>query len=160
MVQDFISAPAPVFRKDAWLNCGGLDETLWYTADWDIWLKLAAFGPVFFHNEVTTGFRILGTSLTVRGSRNIDDFKSQMQTVFDRHLSRLSLPKSAERAGRVSIDVNTALAAASAGDYRRLAKMISDILQLGPVTMHRYFRDSRLLDRLLPRIRARLAGTF
>src|ERR1700678_3150389 len=47
LVQNFVAAPAPVFRKDAWLACGGLDESLWYTADWDIWLKLAASGPVY-----------------------------------------------------------------------------------------------------------------
>lgn len=31
LVQNFVAAPAPVFRKDAWLACGGLDEKLWYT---------------------------------------------------------------------------------------------------------------------------------
>src|ERR1035438_6119918 len=36
LVQNFIAAPAPVFRRDTWLSCGGLDEKLWYTADWDI----------------------------------------------------------------------------------------------------------------------------
>ena len=46
LVQNFVATPAPVFRKDAWIDCGGLDDSLWYTADWDIWLKLAAAGAV------------------------------------------------------------------------------------------------------------------
>ncbi len=50
LVQNFVAAPAPVFRRDAWLSCGGLDENLWYTADWDIWLKLAACGSVYYHD--------------------------------------------------------------------------------------------------------------
>ena len=74
LVQNFISAPAPVFRKDAWLACGGMDEALWYTGDWDIWLKLAANGPVRYHNTVTTAFRIHGGSQTVTASRDLIDF--------------------------------------------------------------------------------------
>jgi hypothetical protein len=86
LVQNFIAIPAPVFRKDAWLACRGLDEELWYTADWDIWLKLAARGPVLYHNVVTTGFRIHADSLTVTGSRDATDFRQQMQVVLDRHM--------------------------------------------------------------------------
>ena len=26
LVQNFVSVPAPVFRRDAWLSCGGMDE--------------------------------------------------------------------------------------------------------------------------------------
>ena len=74
LVQNFISAPAPVFRKDAWLASGGMDEALWYTGDWDIWLKLAAGGPVRYHNTVTTAFRIHGGSQTVTASRDLVDF--------------------------------------------------------------------------------------
>jgi len=29
-----------VFTKAAWEACGGIDNELWYTADWDLWLKL------------------------------------------------------------------------------------------------------------------------
>lgn len=110
LVQNFVATPAPVFRKDAWLACGGLDEKLWYTADWDIWLKLAASGPVYYHDSVTTGFRIHGGSLTVAGSRDVADFAQQMQIVLDRHLpSFCDSSKSVERAGRASIAINTAL---------------------------------------------------
>src|SRR5262249_28484390 len=68
LVQNFIAAPAPVFRKQAWLDCGGMDEQLWYTGDWDIWLKLAAAGPVIYHDRPTTGFRIHRNSQTITGS--------------------------------------------------------------------------------------------
>jgi GT2 family glycosyltransferase len=161
LVQNFISTPAPVFRKDAWLACGGLDETLWYTADWDIWLRLAASGPVIYHDIVTTAFRIHGGSLTVTGSRKVTEFANQLQTVFDRHLSRLSnSAKDVERAGRASISVNTALAMASAGDYRGLLPAAAEVLRLGPSGIWRYLRDSRLWDRLVPRVRAKLVGAY
>lgn len=161
LVQNFIAAPAPVFRRDAWLKCGGLDENLWYTADWDIWLKLSALGPVHYHDIVTVGFRIHGASLTVTGSRDADDFAQQMQIVLDRHLNKLGNgSKGLERAARASIAVNAALAAASAGDAGSLPRAVGQVLGLGPGGIRRYLRDSRIIERMVPRIRAKLTGAF
>jgi glycosyltransferase involved in cell wall biosynthesis len=159
LVQNFVAAPAPVFRKDSWLTCGGLDEKLWYTADWDMWLKLAACGQVHYHDDVTIGFRIHGGSLTVTGSRDAAEFSRQMHVVLDRHISRLYEPsKRVERAARASIVVNTALAAASGGQFNALFRAGSEILRLGPAGMCRYFRDSRIVERVAPRLRAKWGG--
>lgn len=161
LVQNFVAAPAPVFRRDAWLACGGLDEALWYTADWDIWLKLAASGLVYYSDSVTTGFRIHGGSLTMSGSRDIVDFENQMQIVLARHIPQLRGRRDGvERAAQASILVNTALALASAGDLSRLSQAASAILRLGPVNLGRYLRDSRILERIVPRVRAKLQGAF
>lgn len=161
LVQNFIAAPAPVFRKDAWLNCGGLDAALWYTADWDIWLKIAASGPVEYHDAVTTAFRIHRNSLTVSGSRNIEDFEKQMLTVLDRHRALFAdFRPGVRRRARTSVTINVALAAASAGDYARLPGALRDLLGLGPAGIYRYTRDSRIVERLMPRVRARMAGLF
>jgi glycosyltransferase involved in cell wall biosynthesis len=161
LVQNFIAAPAPVFRRDAWLACGGLDESLWYTADWDIWLKLSALGPIHYHDIVTVGFRIHGASLTVTGSRDAGDFAKQMQIVLDRHLDKLGNgAKGLERAARASIAVNAALAAASTGASGSLARAFGQVLGLGPGGIHRYLRDSRIVERMVPRIRAKLTGAF
>jgi glycosyltransferase involved in cell wall biosynthesis len=161
LVQNFISAPAPVFRKSAWIAAGGLDETLWYTADWDIWLKLAAEGTLFYHQETTTGFRIHGDSLTVTGSRDLDGFTAQMETVLSRHLPMLGLQGNVvERTGRASISINAALAAASEGNLCRLPSAIAGLLRLGPSGIIRYIRNSRITERITPRVRAKLRGAF
>jgi hypothetical protein len=150
-----------VFRKDAWLACGGLDEKLWYTADWDIWLKLAASGAVYYHDRLTAGFRIHGDSLTMTGSRDVADFARQMQVVLERHMGRLDASsKAVLRAARASIAVNTALASASAGDLSGLLRAAGALLRLGPGGMRRYLRDSRIVERVAPRLRARLGGAI
>ena len=162
LVQNFVSMPAPVFRRSAWLDCGGMDEALWYTPDWDIWVKLASAGPVVYHDEMTTAFRVHGSSQTVTGSRDARDFRAQMETVLDRYLERIpakSRPK-VERLGRASIEVNVSLAAASGGSARALASAAGNLLSLGPVGMGRYLRDSRLGERVASRLRARMAGAF
>jgi glycosyltransferase involved in cell wall biosynthesis len=161
LVQNFVASPAPVFRKDAWLECGGLDEQLWYTADWDIWLKLASLNTVYYHSEVTCGFRIHGGSLTMSGRRDMADLTLQMRSVLERHLTRLSpVSASVERAARASIVVNTALASASSGDFTGLAGAASAVVRLGPGGIRRFFRDSRLFERVAPRVRARLRGAL
>jgi glycosyltransferase involved in cell wall biosynthesis len=161
LVQNFIAAPAPVFRRDAWLGCGGLDENLWYTADWDIWLKLVACRSVYYHDRVTVGFRIHDRSLTATGSRDAALFARQMEIVLNRHLSKPGgVSEGVERAARASITVNTALALASAGDLSGLFRAASEIMRLGPAGIRRYFRDSRIVDRMAPRVRAKLTGTF
>ncbi|MER9302633.1 glycosyltransferase [Mesorhizobium sp. M0293] len=162
LVQNFVSVPAPIFRRTAWLECGGMDEKLWYTADWDIWAKLASIGPVVYHDEITTAFRVHGGSLTVAGSRDVSEFRSQMQIVLERHLSRLpaSSRRWVEPAALASISVNVSLAAASGGDLRALVRAARAVLSLGPMGIRRYLRDSRLRERVVCRLRAKLTGAF
>ena len=158
MVQNFVSVPAPVIRRDAWLACDGLDPTLWYTADWDLWGKLAA-GEVYYHSDVTTGFRIHGGSLTMSGSRERADFAEQMRIVVDRYLPSGRSP--IRRLAEASINVNVALArAANGGMLSGLFGAALSLLSLGPIGAVRYLRLSRIVERVLPRVRARLAGQF
>lgn len=161
LVQNFIAAPAPVFRKDAWIACGGLDETLWYTADWDVWLKLAQQASVLYHDSVTTGFRVHGASLTVTGSRDAAAFEQQMRIVLERHACKLG--DGAEdllRVARASIAVNAALAAAAVGNRSALLPALYQVLSLGPAGTGRYFLESRILERVLARVQAKLRGAY
>lgn len=162
LVQNFVAIPSPVWRRDAWLACGGLDEALWYTADWDVWLKLSSRGEVHYHDKVTAAFRVHGGSLTVTGSRDPADFEAQMRTVLDRHLGRVPASRSAPvgRAARASIRINSALAAASAGSVAAFGRAALALLGLGPAGLVRYLRDSRLVERVVPRLRARLSGGY
>lgn len=160
LVQNFVAAPAPVFRRDAWIRCGGLDEQLWYTADWDVWLKLTAVGPVRYHDEATIGFRIHAGAQTVTGSRDTAEFGRQMQRVLDRHLDPAAGERGVTRRALASIEVNVALAAAAGGDYGRLPRAAWRVLSLGPGGVAHYLRDSRLWERVAPRARAKLSGNF
>ncbi|QGM99458.1 glycosyltransferase [Methylocystis parvus] len=160
IVQNFVAMPAPTFRRDVFLDAGGMDEKRWYTADWDLYLKLALAGSVFYSADILAGFRIHGGSLTISGSRSIDDFRSQHEIVLDRHASRIPTERRERilRMARASIAVNVALAQAAHGEHARLVTAAIAILRLGPIGALRYLRFSRLVERVAPRLRARFAG--
>ena len=162
LVQDFIAVPSPVIRRDAWLACGGIDPTLWYTGDWELWLKLAQFGRSHYHDEVTAGFRIHDASATTNGSRNAADFRFQLETVIERHIGAISPQKQARvrRLAEASVTVNVGLAASANGVRGGLAHAIRAVLALGPVEAFHYIRYSRIFERAWPRLRARLAGNL
>jgi glycosyltransferase involved in cell wall biosynthesis len=162
LVQNFISMPAPVIQREAWLECGGMDEALWYTADWDLYLKLLSRGPAFYAKAPSTAFRIHASSLTVSGSRERSDFRKQMQVVFERHSAMVPAAKlqQIKRRATASIAVNCALAGAMGGNRRLLAGALASVLRLGPAGVLCYVRDSRIVERSLPRLRARFAGGF
>lgn len=160
LVQNFISCPAPVVLRSTWLELGGMDESLWYTADWDFYLKLAAAGPVIYHPDALTAFRIHGSSLTVSGSRNAADFERQMQIVLDRHSGQLASPATGRvmTLARKSIAINTSLAVAATGSRAALWNALTQLLTLWPKQLLDYWHWSRFGDRVIPRVRLRLAG--
>jgi hypothetical protein len=96
------------------------------------------------------------------GSRDIADFRRQQEIVLDRHMPRGDASSRAtERRARASIAVNCALAAARAGKPgRQLGRIMLELLKLGPFGAARYLRQSRILDRLVPRVRLMLEDSL
>jgi glycosyltransferase involved in cell wall biosynthesis len=154
IVQNFIAMPSPIIRRDAYLTVGGLDEELWYTPDWDLYLKLAEYGPVVFDERPTTSFRLHGGSLTLTGDR--EEFAAQLKLVVDRYAAKVSAKSL--KLGRASVRVNTLLADASRGDNRALAKAAWTVVSLGLGDASRYLKFSRLRERMYPRLRLRMKG--
>jgi len=155
LVQNSIAIPAPIFRRDAYLAVGGLDETLWYTPDWDLWLKLGGHGPVAYDSRPVTAFRIHGGSLTMKGDRQ--EIAEQLDIILSRHL-----PANARtaRISRASARINALLAQASSENPLALFRALGTFLALGPIDAGRYIRYSRIIERLLPRLRLRFAGAM
>jgi len=153
IVQNTLAMPAVMFPRAQALAAGGLDETLWYTADWDLWLRLAGAGPLAWSPERGVAFRLHGGAQTITGSRDIEDFRDQMERVRARHAP--ASPR-LNRVAEASIAVNVCLA----GRYHKVPGACRGTLPLlaglGPLGLWRYLRASRLVARVLPRLRAKL----
>ena len=154
LVQNFIAIPAPVFKRSAALEIGGLNEELWYTADWDFWLKLVALGDICYVPQTLAAFRVHANSQTIRRSSSVAEFRQQMRTVVDKHLADRT-----NRIGKVaffSTEVNTTLAAIVHGESPNLLKLAIDFLLLSPAGWWRYWQDSRIQERISARLKAKL----
>ena len=160
LVQNFISIPAPIFKREIALRVKGLDETLWYTADWDFWLKLAACSNVIYYPHSLSGFRVHPSSQTVVRSSYLDDFRSQLEGVVQKNVAHLNAPgsfkKRLKKVADFSIEVNIALAGLYHGQRIKLGRLFLAFLMLGPSGWFQYFKDSRIWDRISARIRAGL----
>jgi len=162
IVQNFVAVTTPVIRREDWLESGGIDETLWYTGDWDFYLKLADRGVVAVSDQPTTAFRIHGSSLTMSGSRRLDDFRNQMEIVLDRHgrTFGIDVDKRLGARARASIAINCALAGAATGKFKDLWPAARDFARLGATDAALYVHESRIAERILPRLRGRLSGAM
>ena len=160
LVQNFVASCAPVFRRDAALQTGPLDEALWYTADWDYWLKLAARGKTLFCPETLLCVRVHRTSQTHMRAVNNDGFRQQYEIVLDRYLAAWGTESSSRqpiaRRARYSAELNIALAARVAGTALPWPKILAGCFWLGPAGIWRYLRDSRIHERTFSRMRAGL----
>jgi hypothetical protein len=156
LVQNFIAIPSPVFRRSAAIHSRGLDETLWFSADWDLWLRLGALGPVRFIAETLCAFRVHPASQTMARMLLPNEWEQQLTTVLVRHLQSWAVPEklraSVERVAMASIAVNSLLSAASRRESVKPLAVLLKLLALGPSGWHRYLRDSRIV----PRVRSRL----
>jgi glycosyltransferase involved in cell wall biosynthesis len=159
LVQNFIAIPSPVFRRNTVIHSGGLNEALWFSADWDLWLRLGALGPVRFIAETLSAFRIHPASQTAARKLQPNEWEQQLTTVLAHHLENWPvtgpLRTSVERVAMASIAVNSALSAASRGERVKPAAVLLQLLALGPSEFHRYLRDSRIVQRVRSRLKVR-----
>jgi hypothetical protein len=141
---------------------GGMDNLLWYAPDWDLYLKVAGLGNIYYHSMPLACYRIHNHSLTVLASTNDSDFRRQHEIVLNRHAKKLDLVAQNQilPVARASINVNIALAAALRGQYNCLFKAFVSLLVLGPRGIRQYLVFSRIIDRAFPRLRALIARRF
>lgn len=155
LVQNTLAVPSVVFRRLDVLESGGLDEKLWYTADWDLWLRLSRMGEVAYLPEPLACFRLHQGSQTVKGSRNAADFRQQLEIPFERHITALSQERrsAVRRRAKAALELNLCLAAAYHRQSTGWGRLVLHLLKLGPVQLGRLMRDTRIVARTLPRLR-------
>lgn len=160
LVQNFIAIPSPIFRRKLAVESGGMDESLWVCADWDLWLRLGELGPVRFIAESLSAFRVHSSSQAAARKLVGNEWEQQLLTVVGRHLSKWGQAgprrQMVERAAGASAAVNSTLAAWSRGEAFRLLPTLVRLITLGPLGLRQYLRDSRIAQRVGSRVRLKL----
>jgi GT2 family glycosyltransferase len=157
LVQNFISIPAPIFRREAAIRVGGMDESLWYTADWDLWLKLVAVGDIIYISNPLSCFRVHAYSQTIQRSGKTD-FRSQLEIVLQRHLSKWEMQyptrQIISKVARFSVELNVALAAKyHERDSLPVRKLLISWIALGLLGWYLFMRNSRIIERTMARLK-------
>jgi hypothetical protein len=85
-----IPQPATFLRRGAFEKVGGLDESLHYALDLDLWLRLGAAGSSFQHlKEPLATLRLHGEAKSVRET---DKVAPELVSIFERLFARPDLP--------------------------------------------------------------------
>jgi glycosyltransferase involved in cell wall biosynthesis len=157
IVQNFISCPAPVLRRD--LVGAGIDSSLWYTGDWDLYLRVAIATSSVYLDEPLADFRLHTASLTMQRSRASDDFRQQLDQILERFATAVPRAERGRllRIARFSNAVNVALADGFHGRFRALLGLVPRALGLGAADWELYLNDSRIVERTAARLRLTLA---
>lgn len=159
LVQNFVPLPAAVFRRADALRVGALNPDLWFTADWDLWLKLAALGRTSYVPRALAAFRLHAQSQTLARSGRSAELRRQYETVFNCHWplwrERLAEPDRISAAARLAREINVALAARHHGE-RVDWSTLPGAAAVGLGTWCYCLRNSRLIERVAGRLRAGL----
>jgi glycosyltransferase involved in cell wall biosynthesis len=165
LVQNFVGMPAPLFRRDAFLATNGMDARLWYVADWDLWLSLAERGATAYLPRALAAFRIHAESQTVQRAGDLEGVREQHRIVFTRHFSNWTcrdehLRDQVRAAFEASTDINLWLMSRMQGRGVSLRVLSRTLIGLGPSGWRRLWRDSRIGERSIARLKCRWRGAF
>jgi glycosyltransferase involved in cell wall biosynthesis len=157
LVQNFAAAPAPLYKSQVVTVTGRLDERLWYTADWDFWLRVTGAGPTVYCPTPLACYRIHATSMTTRRTADSDALRRQYELVLSQYFSdqdgQSQQWTDVATIARFSALANIQLATWAAGDKRALRSLVRPFLRLGFRGWWSYLRDSRIRERAWNRIR-------
>jgi GT2 family glycosyltransferase len=164
LIQCCFATCATVLRRDFCERLGPLNDRLWYSADWDYWLRAAARGCIYFEPQLLAAFRLHSLSQTVKSIWRIDECRTQFQMVLETHIGALAepldIPDEVIAAARLAAEINASLAEALAGrvSLGKGCALGVELLKLGPLGWFVYLRGSRIWERVLARIRAGAIG--
>ena len=76
-VANAIPQPAAYFKRHAYESAGRLDQTLNWTMDYDLWIRLSALGPLYYLPETLARLRLYPEAKTSSGAPAMfDEFRS------------------------------------------------------------------------------------
>ena len=155
-VQNAVGLPSVTFRREL---APALDESLWFTADWDLWGRLAARGPSVVHLPAALAQTRLhpGAQTSVRTS-DVAEVRRQVQRVQSRVLDDLGRPPALVRAAAFNAEVTATLAALVHRRPLAPGALLASGLRLGPAGLAAFLRSARLVERGWPRLRVLARG--
>ena len=160
LVQNNLAVPGVAVKRTLFEDIGPFDETLRYTADWDVWLRAMRRCGVVRMAEPLSFFRIHGGSQTVADfATHCGEMRRNLEIVAERHLPALHvrLPERAvrkwERLARLGVETDLFLAAAGMKAPLPWGTFLRAVFHVAPHRWPAFLHYSRTVQRALPRLR-------
>ena len=80
-----------MFRKSTSLEIGAFDPDLWFTLDWNYWLRMCSVSKVYYINEYLYSFRVSTTSETAQLLKTIGKIFADDKLFVDKCCNQLNL---------------------------------------------------------------------
>lgn len=162
LVQNNLAVPGVMFRRTLLDSVGFLDESLRYTADWDFWLRIAAHHDLVLLPDRLAEYRIHREAQTVGFAEKQTEYADNLQIVLDRHIATLdAFPEIGSREAdgframaALGVTTNLWLASRITDKPQSMATLAKALWTAGIRNAFRYLRLSRIVPRVLARLRA------
>ncbi|MBI4040880.1 MAG: glycosyltransferase [Deltaproteobacteria bacterium] len=155
LIQNFIALPAPIFKRSLALAVGKLQEAFWYTADWDLWLKLARKTPALYYPKRLCAVRIHKKAQTSTRTDQFQDIQTQLLFVFYYHYALLEEKKNTKKnilkAGLFSIELNLWCFKFFHKKTTPPWHLFLQFIFLGSFALRQYLCSSKIIQRLIAR---------
>jgi glycosyltransferase involved in cell wall biosynthesis len=115
-VSNRVRPPGIVVRRTAYQQLGGFRDDLPHAADWEMWARLAAAGPLWFVDRPLARYRVHPSSDTAARVRTGDNIRERIEAI--RLISGLVEPVQRRATRRKALAYSSVYAARTAG--RRL----------------------------------------
>ena len=139
-VSNRVRAPGIVVRRSAYERVGGYRTDLPHAADWEMWTRLAALGPVVFVDEVLAAYRRHAASDTSGRVRTGENVRERVRAI---GVVLVHVPEPRRRAlGRralayaVVFAARTALRLLRSGELGPAARQAREALRCLPLVVH------------------------
>jgi hypothetical protein len=162
LVQNNLAVPGIMFRRTLLDSVGFLDESLRYTADWDFWLRIAARHDLVLLPDRLAEYRIHREAQTVGFAEKQTEYAANLQIVLERHTATLdALPGISRREAEgframaaLGVATNLWLASRITDKPQSMTTLAKALWTVGVRNALRYLRLSRVVPRVLARLRA------
>jgi glycosyltransferase involved in cell wall biosynthesis len=162
IIQNTIAISCVAFRRDAFLSIGAMDEAWLYTADWKLWMNLAALGATYHLPEALGFFRIHVDSQTSKMSKSSATFLLEHRHVQEEFAGLVA--KTVEdsprylAAARFNSYGNVILAAAWSRNFRACGALLKEVGVPSVGTVSCFLQYSRFWQRIRPRLQSFIAS--
>jgi GT2 family glycosyltransferase len=133
--RNFVTTPSVLMRRDAYARAGNAyDDTFVHINDFELWLRLALYGPVGFLAVHDCGYRVHPQQMSRRHDQALDHLRliDHLDGLFERRLPELRLPAAVRRRQKADRQLSAALDAVAEDERGLAARRMVSAARLDP----------------------------